>query len=235
MRGTLWTGGRYIYRRMGTGRADSGMPDSADAPQGRTRDRQREPNERGEARWERVGGRLLDDGLVSAVTVAAADSDRVAAGATDGRVYVTESGRATAEAIRWQIARPREAWVTSISHDPRNPDVMYATYGGFGGAHVFKSANAGRTWRSIDGIGDAGLPDIPVHSVVVDPGRADRVYLGTDLGVFVSDAGGDAWSVEQTGFGAVVTEWLAPLVTPDGARWLFAFTHGRGAWKVRLD
>jgi len=38
----------------------------------------------------------------------------------------------------------------------------------------------------------------------------------------------------NTGFGAMVTEWLAPLRTPSGERWLFAFTHGRGAWKVRL-
>jgi hypothetical protein len=184
--------------------------------------------------WRRASERLIDDGLVSAITVAARDSNRVAAGATDGRIYVTDAGAAAA-AIRWEVSRPREGWVTSITHDPGNPDVMYATYGGFGGAHVFASANGGRTWRSIDGIGDSSIPDVPVHVVVVDPARPERLYLGTDVGVFVSDDGGGTWAVENTGFGAIVTEWLAPLVTPGGERWLFAFTHGRGAWKVRLE
>ena len=69
----------------------------------------------------------------------------------------------------------------------------------------------------------------------MDPDRPDRVYLGTDVGVLVSEDGGDVWSVENTGFGAIVTEWLAPLSMANGERWLFAFTHGRGAWKVKLD
>jgi ligand-binding sensor domain-containing protein len=111
---------------------------------------------------------------------------------------------------------------------------MYVTYGGFGGPHVFTSTNGGRTWRAIDGTGETAVPDVPVHVAVVDPDRPGRLYLGTDLGVFVSETAGDVWAVENTGFGAIVTEWLAPLHTPAGERWLFAFTHGRGAWKVRL-
>jgi len=40
--------------------------------------------------------------------------------------------------------------------------------------------------------------------------------------------------VENTGFAAAVTETLALTDGPGGERWLFAFTHGRGAWRVRL-
>jgi hypothetical protein len=40
--------------------------------------------------------------------------------------------------------------------------------------------------------------------------------------------------VEETGFGPAVTEWLA-LVRDSAERTrLFAFTHGRGAWRVDL-
>ena len=39
--------------------------------------------------------------------------------------------------------------------------------------------------------------------------------------------------VENTGFGAVVTEWLS-VAEVAGRRVLFAFTHGRGAWRVEL-
>ncbi len=98
---------------------------------------------------------------------------------------------------------------------------------------LFKSANGGRTWRSLDGTGATGIPDVPIHAVVVDPDRRGRIYLGTDVGVFVSNDGGDAWAVENTGFGAIVTESLSRARDTAGRTWLFAFTHGRGAWKVK--
>ena len=78
--------------------------------------------------------------------------------------------------------------------------MLYATYGNFGGAHVYRSIDGGATWQSIDGSGSTGLPDIPVHSIVVDPDDSQRLYLGTDLGVMVShrrrpnvDDGGDGF------------------------------------------
>ena len=42
------------------------------------------------------------------------------------------------------------------------------------------------------------------------------------------------WMVEETGFGAAVTEWLALTRERAGRKLLFAFTHGRGAWRVDL-
>ena len=53
--------------------------------------------------------------------------------------------------------------------------------------------------------------------------------MGTDLGVFVSTDGGPNWLAENTGFGQVVTEHLVI----NGAN-LYAFTHGRGVWRVPL-
>ena len=104
----------------------------------------------------------------------------------------------------------------------------------FGGAHVFRSIDNGQTWRSLDGSGPTGLPDIPVHSIVVDPDDRQRLYLGTDLGVIVSIDGGQTWMSEETGFGPAVTMWLSLIRTPAGQKQLFAFTHGRGAWRVAL-
>ena len=40
--------------------------------------------------------------------------------------------------------------------------------------------------------------------------------------------------VEATGFGPAVTEWLALVRDSSGRTRLFAFTHGRGAWRVDL-
>jgi hypothetical protein len=65
-------------------------------------------------------------------------------------------------------------------------------------------------------------------------GNPDRLYLGTNLGVFTTINGGRTWAVENNGFANVVTEWLTLGTDDDGEPWLFAFTHGRGAFKVRL-
>jgi hypothetical protein len=73
-----------------------------------------------------------------------------------------------------------------------------------------------------------------VHSIVVDPDDRQRLYLGTDLGVMVSIDGGQTWMTEETGFGPAVTMWLSLIRTPAGQKQLFAFTHGRGAWRVSL-
>ncbi len=54
--------------------------------------------------------------------------------------------------------------------------------------------------------------------------------MGTDLGVFTSVDGGASWFVENTGFANVPVEALKFNAT--GPTQLFAFTHGRGAWKA---
>ena len=124
---------------------------------------------------------------------------------------------------------PRAGYVSSLAFDPTNANVAYATYSTFGGIHVYKTLNAGATWADADGTGVTGIPDIPVHPIVVDPIDTQRLYAGTDLGVFVSLNGGTTWAVENTGFAKVITESLVV----NGAN-LYAFTHGRGAWRVPL-
>ena len=123
---------------------------------------------------------------------------------------------------------------TAIAFDPLDDNVLYATYGNFGGAHVFRSIDGGASWQSLDGSGPSGIPEMPVHSIVVDPDDRQRLYLGTDLGVLVSIDGGRTWMTEETGFGPAVTMWLSLIRTPTGQKQLFAFTHGRGAWRVTL-
>ncbi|HEY8712951.1 MAG TPA: hypothetical protein VIM68_08760 [Thermoanaerobaculia bacterium] len=183
------------------------------------------------ASW-RVASTLLQ-GHVSAIAVAPRQSDRVVAGSTTGAIYMTSIGTTATDTTEWTRVQPREGWVSSLAFDPNDASILYATYAGFGGQHVWKSIDAGNTWTSIDGAGDASVPDIPVHSLVVDPSRPDRLYLGTDLGVFVSTDGGANWIVENTGFAAVVTEWVTVGQGERGPA-VYAFTHGRGAWRAEL-
>jgi hypothetical protein len=68
----------------------------------------------------------------------------------------------------------------------------------------------------------------------LDPAQPERLYLGTDVGVFVSADQGYTWARESSGFSHVITEHLE-INQPSGEDpLLFAFTHGRGAWRVPL-
>lgn len=150
--------------------------------------------------------------------------------ATSGLIFSTDKGTTATSATVWTVAQPRQGYVSSIGVDPSNPLIAYATYStyNFGTqiGHVFKTTNGGVSWSRID----ATLPDMPVHSVVVHPTEPDTLYIGTDLGVFVTLDGGATWMRENTGFANVVTEHLEI----NNGR-LYAFTHGRSAWSVPLS
>ncbi|MDX1569999.1 MAG: hypothetical protein R3200_05890 [Xanthomonadales bacterium] len=130
---------------------------------------------------------------------------------------------------------PREGWVSSLTFDPNDENIAYATYSSFGGDHVWKSTDGGESFFPIDGQGDGRLPDVPVHSLAVDPSNPDHLYIGTDLGIFFTADGGEQWQVEETGFGGAIVERVVINDREDaGTAWLFAFTYGRGVWRAPL-
>lgn len=201
----LWTGGVFLWRSLN-----------------------------GAAHWTQASDLTAGSGNVSALAVSQTNSNFALAGMSDGYILRTDQALITNEATDWAFSRPRTGWVSSVAFDPTNKDIAYATYSPFGGSHVWRSINSGASWTAIVGTGTGALPDIPVHSIVIDPSNTARLYIGTDLGVFVSTDGGANWAVENTGFANVVTESLS-LNVVSGVTQLFAFTHGRGVWRVNLN
>jgi hypothetical protein len=176
---------------------------------------------------------LPADELVSAIAASPHDSKTVFAGVTSGRILRTFDGGTVNGSTVWSGRHPRAGFVSSLAFDPYDAQVVYATYAGFGGAHVWRSNDRGETWEPIDGSGDGALPDIPVHSLAIDPRDTRRLYAGSDLGVFVSLDGGASWMAEREGMPAAVTE--AVVLTRAGAAvYLYAFTHGRGVFRTEL-
>jgi photosystem II stability/assembly factor-like uncharacterized protein len=203
----LWTGGAYIWR-----------------------------TDDGAATWIRASTVVAgdDDSLVSAVGITPNNPHRVLVGLSDGFIHRNDSAL-SADDVDWPVVLPRDGFVSSIAFDPTNDLIAYATYATFGGDHIWRTTDGGAHWAPADGSGATGIPDLPVLSIAVDPARPNVLYAGTDLGVFVSNNSGATWSVANTGFAAVSTEHLAVHVAPGGEETLFAFTHGRGAWKVRIN
>jgi len=199
----LWAGGRRLWR----------SDDGADS-------------------WARSSTSLTGQGLISALAVSPTSPDVVLAGVSDGRILHSQHATATGPSTVWESASPRTGFVSWLAFDPGTPGRAYATYAGFGGPHVWRSDDDGRTWTALDASGQ--LPDMPIHCILVDPDAPNRIYLGTDLGVLVSLDGGRSWAAENTGFANVLTNSLAFWRDPTGQLLLYAFTHGRGAWRVPL-
>ena len=184
----------------------------------------------GAGSWKAASMPLGASGQVSAIAVT---GSRVLAGTSNGFIYRNNDALSANPTTPWPGVHLRNGFISSITQDPANPDIVYATFAGFGGHHVWKSMDGGVTWATLDGEGSGQIPDIPVHSLVVDPHRSTRLFIGTDLGVMVSVDGGAHWMTEVDGMPNVVTEWLVIANAPEG-RSLYAFTHGRGVWRAKL-
>ncbi len=176
---------------------------------------------------------------VSALAVSPVDPNRAYAGtAANGAVFTTNVATTATATTVWTASAPRADTntVSWVAADPVNAGTVYATVSTFntagGVGHVFKSTNAGATWTSIDGSGATGVPDVPVHCIVVDPANNQRLYIGTDIGVFVSVDGGANWARENTGFANVIVESMA--ITSGSPRRIVAFSHGRSVFRATL-
>ncbi|MEM7706839.1 MAG: hypothetical protein AAF358_14870 [Pseudomonadota bacterium] len=186
--------------------------------------------------WNRASSTFGNTFYDKTNALAAASGGTAVLVGTGNAIYRIASGDAATQATVPNETAPRQGWVSSLTFDPGNPDVAYATYSNFGGDHVFRSIDGGLSFQPIDGSGAGRLPDVPVHSLAVHPEEPDSLYVGTDLGVFFTADGGQNWQVEETGFGGAIVERVV-INEPQaaGTAYLFAFTYGRGVWRVPLS
>jgi hypothetical protein len=129
-------------------------------------------------------------------------------------------------------------YVLDMYISPTNKDSVWVTLGGFGTAHVYVTANAGAVpasnvvWTPKDaGPLSGGLPDVPANAIMRDPTNSNIMYVGNDLGVYVSGDKGVTWQDFNNGL------WDATMIydlriTADQK--LLAATHGKGIFKSDL-
>ncbi|MEW6072830.1 MAG: hypothetical protein AB1726_09600 [Planctomycetota bacterium] len=146
-------------------------------------------------------------------------------GTDDGRLHVTRDGGETWTEIveglaaeRWfsrvEASRFAEGTVYAAQNGKRNDDFT---------PYVWRSTDYGRTWASIA----AGIPRAPINVVREDPENPRILYVGTDLGVYVTTDGAETWEVLAAGLPATFVHDL--VVHPRDDVVVIA-THGRGMW-----
>jgi photosystem II stability/assembly factor-like uncharacterized protein len=139
-------------------------------------------------------------------------------------IYRTTNGSTFLDVSGGQIPN---RYPTDIHVNPNNSKEVYVTFGGFGTGHVYKTTNAGTNWINISG----NLPDVPHQSVVIDPQYPQNVYVGNDLGVFVSTNAGISWYEFRNGMPYALVFDLT-IVYPN--RHIRAATHGNGIYERSL-
>ncbi|MEQ1933685.1 MAG: hypothetical protein ABL962_07390, partial [Fimbriimonadaceae bacterium] len=89
-------------------------------------------------------------------------------------------------------------------------------------------------WTSISGTGVTSLPLLPVNDVEQDPWNATVLYAATDVGVFMSPDYGVKWyNMNAMGLPNVHVNEL--WMYDNGAtKYLYAFTFGRGVWRIAI-
>ncbi|MCU1265466.1 MAG: hypothetical protein JWM21_1784, partial [Acidobacteria bacterium] len=177
---------------------------------------------------------------VSAIGISRTNDNIRIVGMSDGRVFATVTGAGTLTENSPTLAKdpngppiPNLSYISRAVIDPNNPNVAYITlsYYAVPGFAVFKTTNlnladAGTvTWSAMS----SGIPSIPVNAFVIDPANSNRLFAGTDIGVYISEDGGANWNPYGTGLPRVAVFDMAIQPT---SRTLRVATHGRGMWET---
>jgi photosystem II stability/assembly factor-like uncharacterized protein len=168
---------------------------------------------------------------ISAIAICPGHPEVVWVGHEDGRVF--RSGNAMAAKPRWTHRagtgkgrlHPRRI-CTRLLALPGDPLSAYACFGGFAPDNLWLTRDGGAHWTQI---GQA-LPDAPVNSIVVHPHHPERLYVGTEVGLFSSPDGGATWTPADEGPAHVAVNELFW-----GGTMLYAATHGRGMFRIDLS
>jgi photosystem II stability/assembly factor-like uncharacterized protein len=187
----------------------------------------------GASNWKKSTNNALSTGkIVSAVTIVNSSSPYLGfAGTTGGEVFICSSLTGTNDT--WTDITPpgnNGAWVRRIVTDLNNKQHIYVCYAGYNEdgitptKHIFYSSNEGSSWSDVSG----DLPDVPVHSLVIDPDNSQILYIGTETGIYQTTNGGTNWINTTTGMATYAP--VDEIVKQTGTSKLFAFTHGRSAF-----
>jgi hypothetical protein len=158
----------------------------------------------------------------------------LAAGTDDGNVWITrdDGGTWTDLTARFRRLVPDTSYVSRVEFSPHDANRFYVTFSnhrrGDFKPYVFVTRDGGGTFRSIAANLPADGPDF-VHVIREDPVNANLLYVGTDVGVYISLDQGQSWRRWLNGFPTVPVHDLK--VHPRD-RELVVATHGRSLWVI---
>ncbi len=226
-KGVIYIGSQFLFRSR-----DHGQTWERISPDLTTNDPEKQ-------KQEQSGGVTVDNSSAEMHTTIFAISDSpknpnlIWVGTDDGNVQLTRDGGKTWKNVVGNIkGLPKNAWVTTIDAGHFDQGTAYATFDlhTFGDMrpYVYKTTDFGQTWTQIV------APNGPVrgyaHVVKEDLVNRNLLFVGTELGLWVSLDGGRQWAQYKGGqFPNVAVRDLA--IHPRDHDLVIA-THGRGIWII---
>jgi photosystem II stability/assembly factor-like uncharacterized protein len=157
-------------------------------------------------------------------------SGLVYAGTDDGRLWVTKDGGGAWTEISAGLAPGK--WMSRVVASAYKMGTVYLTQNGKRDddftPYVWKSTDYGKTWTSLA----KGIPVGPVNVIREDPVNERILYVGTDMGVYVTIDGGQTWTVLG---GNLPTVYVHDLIVHPRDNVIVIATHGRGMWALDAD
>ena len=147
------------------------------------------------------------------------------AGTDDGRLWMTRDGGKAWTELTANL--PQKKWISRVTPSAFEEGTVYVTQNGKRdddfAAYIYKSTDFGKTFTSVVG----NIPAGPVNVIREDPANPKILYVGTDMGVYVSTDGGARWDVLG---GNLPQVFVLDLNIQPRDRLIAIATHGRGVW-----
>lgn len=176
----------------------------------------------------------IDDGApywptLSIIAVSPLRAGLLYVGTDDGRVRSSKDGGATWTDLHARVGGlPAGAWINGIEPSAHSPERVYLVVNNYRdddyGNYLWRSDDAGNSWRDITG----DLPPARVlRTVREDPRNPDVLWLGSELGLFVTVDGGAHWVELKNNMPTLPFNDLRIHARDND---LVLATHGRGVW-----
>lgn len=226
-KGTLYIGAQFLYRTRDHGQSwDKISPDLT-------------TNDPNRQKQEQSGGITVDNSAAEMHTTIYSISESpkngqvIWVGTDDGNIQVTRDGGKTwTNTVKNLKDAPKSSWVSWVEASPHDAATALVTLDrhtvGDMSPHAFITRDYGKTWTRIASAAQ-GVRGY-AHVIKQDPVNANVLYLGTELGLFMSIDQGGTWAeFKGDNFPSVA---VRDVVVHPRDHDLVIGTHGRGIWII---
>jgi Sortilin, neurotensin receptor 3, len=170
------------------------------------------------------------------VRVSGADANVVWAGARmddSGRINVSlDKGTSFSPAANFTDVVM--GGISGLATHPTQAHTAYVLFSYAQRPKILRTEDLGASWTDISGFGTGnvsgnGFPDVAVYDLAVFPDDPNRIWVGTEIGLYESLDNGASWDIADNGLPAVGI-WQIRIVEDQ----VVLASHGRGIWSVEM-
>ncbi|HVS01327.1 MAG TPA: glycosyl hydrolase [Thermoanaerobaculia bacterium] len=222
--GALYVGSQYLHRS--TDRGESWQRLSPDLT----------TDDPAKQKQMESGGLTVDNSTAEnhttlyAIAESPKDPRVIWVGTDDGNLQVTRDGGGSWSNVVGNVPGvPAHTWVSFVEASPHDAATAFVTFDGHRTGditpYLFRTTDHGASWQPL--VGGESAVEGYAFSVRQDLERPDLLFLGTELGLWVSIDGGGRWARFA---GRLPRVAVHDMVIHPEADDLVLATHGRGIW-----